>query len=119
MDGVDEHRTRVLFGPVPRVRRTWGQAGGGHPARQEAPTALVRHRPGPGIPLQSGPLVVPCDCRDSRDQKQHSLVLDSDDRGPTWQLGGVTEAVRGEREVVEPIDRSLLLLLPAPIPGRQ
>ncbi len=67
--------------------------------------------PGHGIQLQSGRLVIPCDCSDSRDRKQHSLVFFSDDRGQTWKLGGVTEAAMDECEVVELIDRTLLLCM--------
>ncbi len=67
--------------------------------------------PGHGIQLQSGRLVIPCDCRDSRDKKQHSLVFYSDDHGQAWKLGGVTEADMDECEVVELVDKSLLLSL--------
>jgi sialidase-1 len=65
--------------------------------------------PGHGIQLQSGRLVIPCDCNDIRDKKQHSLVFYSDDLGRTWKLGGVTESAMDECEVVELIDKSLLL----------
>ncbi len=67
--------------------------------------------PGHGIQLQSGRLVIPCDCNDIRDKKQHSLVFYSDDRGQTWKLGGVTEAAMDECEVVELVDKSLLLCM--------
>ena len=67
--------------------------------------------PGHGIQLQSGRLVVPCDCNDIRDKKQHSLVFYSDDRGQTWKPGSVTEAAMDECEVVELVDKSLLLCM--------
>jgi sialidase-1 len=63
--------------------------------------------PGHGIQLQSGRLVIPCDCRDKK--QYYSLVFDSDDRGQTWKLGGVTGAAMNECELVELIDKSLLL----------
>jgi sialidase-1 len=67
--------------------------------------------PGHGIQLQSGRLVIPCDCGTGEGKKQRSLVFFSDDRGQTWQLGGVTEAAMDECEVVELADRSLLLCM--------
>jgi sialidase-1 len=67
--------------------------------------------PGHGIQLQSGRLVIPCDCGDGGDKSQHSLVFYSDDRGQTWVLGGVTEAAMDECEVVELVDNALLLCM--------
>jgi sialidase-1 len=67
--------------------------------------------PGHGIQLQSGRLVIPSDCGDGTDKKQHSLVFYSDDRGQTWKLGGVTEAAMDECEVVELVDKTLLLCM--------
>jgi sialidase-1 len=67
--------------------------------------------PGHGIQLQCGRLVIPCDCSDTRDKKQHSLVFYSDDLGQTWKRGGVTEAEMDECEVVELVDKSLLLCM--------
>ena len=67
--------------------------------------------PGHGVQLQSGRLLVPCDCGDSRDHKQHSLVFYSDDCGQTWQLGGVTQAAMDECEAVELADNSVLLCM--------
>jgi sialidase-1 len=70
--------------------------------------------PGHGIQLETGRLVVPCDCRDSKGsgdwhKKGRSLVFYSDDHGKTWQLGGVTDPGMNECEVVELADGSLLL----------
>ena len=70
--------------------------------------------PGHGIQLNSGRLLIPCDCGDSKgwsdwDKKGHSLVFYSDDHGRTWNLGGVTEAGVNECEAVELADGSLLL----------
>jgi len=67
--------------------------------------------PGHGIQLHGGRLVTPCDCGDGTDKKQHSLVFYSDDRGQTWKLGGVTEAAMDECEVVELVDKSLILCM--------
>jgi sialidase-1 len=67
--------------------------------------------PGHGVQLQSGRLVIPCDWGDGPDKNQHSLVFYSDDRGQTWNLGGVTEAAMDECEVVELVNKSLLLCM--------
>lgn len=67
--------------------------------------------PGHGIQLRSGRLIIPCDCGDSRDKMQHSLIFYSDDRGQTWRLGGVTEGAMDECEVVELVDQTLLLCM--------
>jgi len=70
--------------------------------------------PGHGIQLQSGRLLVPCDCGDSKGRgdwrnKGRSLAVISDDSGKTWKLGGVTDVGMNECEAVELADGSILL----------
>lgn len=70
--------------------------------------------PGHGIQLSTGRLVFPCDCGDSEgwdqwDKKGRSLIFYSDDRGATWQLGGVTSAGMNECQAVELANGDLLL----------
>jgi sialidase-1 len=56
-----------------------------------------------GVQLASGRLLIPCDHRvaptGGRDEARHSHVIFSDDRGATWQIGGVV-AQEGTNESV-------------------
>ena len=59
--------------------------------------------PGNGIQLRSGRLVIPCD------HNGHSHVIYSDDRGASWNIGGIAEDKTNESAVAERKDGSLLL----------
>jgi sialidase-1 len=56
-----------------------------------------------GVQLASGRVLIPCDHRvaptGGRDEARHSHVIFSDDRGATWQIGGVV-AQEGTNESV-------------------
>lgn len=66
--------------------------------------------PGVSIQLASGRLLVPCDHGVRGKPDDHfSHVIYSDDRGRTWNLGGVVGNRCGESCVVELGDRSLLI----------
>ena len=65
-----------------------------------------------GIQLASGRLVVPCDHMvglhfDRSKDPIHSHLIYSDDRGATWQLGGIVEAATDECAVAQLEDDSL------------
>ena len=83
-------------------------AGGDHRRGQEAGLDLVCHRPGVGIQLRSGRLVVPCDNMVAGSKVQQSHVIFSDDGGQTWKLGGVVgpavRRVAGRRTGRRPAD---------------
>jgi sialidase-1 len=66
----------------------------------------IAHGPGVGIQTQSGRLVVPTN--------QHAegftcMILYSDDRGQSWQLGGPAGPAVGESQVVELADGTYML----------
>jgi len=65
--------------------------------------------PGNGIQLRSGRLVIPCDHNRRENNERHSHVIYSDDRGKTWQIGGIANEKTNESAVVELKDGSLLL----------
>jgi sialidase-1 len=73
--------------------------------------------PGVGIQVRHGPhkgrLVIPCDYYDEGGGKKvkHSHVIFSDDRGATWNLGGVVGPHLNECQVVELADGKGTLLL--------
>jgi sialidase-1 len=56
--------------------------------------------PGNGIQLKSGRLVVPCD-HNTSPTGRYSHIIYSDDRGETWKIGGIAEAMTNESAVVE------------------
>jgi sialidase-1 len=64
--------------------------------------------PGNGIQLRSGRLVIPCD-HNVGGGERYSHVIYSDDRGDSWQIGGVAEAKTNESAVAELRDGSLVL----------
>jgi sialidase-1 len=64
--------------------------------------------PGNGIQLRSGRLVVPCD-HNTREGGRYSHVIYSDDRGATWNIGGIADEKTNESSVAELKDGSLLL----------
>lgn len=65
--------------------------------------------PGNGIQLRSGRLVIPCDHNRRENNERHSHVIYSDDRGKTWQIGGIAGDKTNESAVVELKDGNLLL----------
>jgi sialidase-1 len=65
--------------------------------------------PGNGIQLRGGRLVIPCDHIRKGTKSMHSHVIYSEDRGVTWQIGGVAGEKTNESAVVELKDSRLLL----------
>ena len=65
--------------------------------------------PGNGIQLRSGRLVIPCDHIQKGSQERHSHVIYSDDRGKSWNIGGMANDKTNESAVVELREGSLLL----------
>lgn len=64
--------------------------------------------PGIGIQLKSGRLVVPCNHSEAGTRISRSHIIYSDDRGRTWQLGGVAGDHTNESQVIERADGTLL-----------
>ncbi len=65
--------------------------------------------PGNGIQLRSGRIVIPCDHNRRENNERHSHVIYSDDRGVTWQIGGIADEKTNESAVVELKNGNLLL----------
>jgi sialidase-1 len=65
--------------------------------------------PGVGIQLRSGRLVIPCDHTVADSKAMRSHVIDSDDHGATWKIGGVIGDCANECQVAELPDGTLLL----------
>ncbi|HWR52077.1 MAG TPA: sialidase family protein [Bryobacteraceae bacterium] len=65
--------------------------------------------PGNGIQLRTGRLVIPCDHIVKETKAMHSHVIYSDDRGATWNIGGIAGEKTNESAVAELRDGSLLL----------
>jgi sialidase-1 len=65
--------------------------------------------PGNGIQLRSGRLVIPCDHIRKGSKARHSHVIYSDDRGKSWNIGGIADDKTNESAVVELRDGALLL----------
>ncbi len=65
--------------------------------------------PGCGIQLRDGLLVIPCDHQERGARNTRSHVIDSDDHGATWHIGGSCEEMTNESQVVELDDGELLL----------
>ena len=73
--------------------------------------------PGIGIQIEHGPfsgrLVIPCDHRvdsiSDRKRSSRSHVIYSDDRGETWQIGGITDFEMNECAIAELADGRLML----------
>jgi sialidase-1 len=65
--------------------------------------------PGVGIQTKAGRLVIPCDNYVVGSKMRQSHVIFSDDRGGTWNLGGVVGPNCNESQVVELADGRLML----------
>jgi sialidase-1 len=63
--------------------------------------------PGVGIQLRSGRLVIPCNHVIGKANTDH--IIYSDDHGRSWHLGGSTEALTDEDQIVELADGTLML----------
>jgi sialidase-1 len=65
--------------------------------------------PGNGIQLRSGRLLIPCDHIQKGSKERHSHVIYSDNRGKSWNAGGIADDKTNESAVAELRDGSLLL----------
>lgn len=111
---------QIVSGAVEETRTVWITASRDDGATWSAPrdiTSSVKRPdwtwyatgPGNGIQLRSGRFVIACDHIVKGTEAMHSHVIYSDDRGSTWQIGGVAEAKTNESAVAELQDGSLLL----------
>jgi sialidase-1 len=91
-DGATWSKPREITASVKRPDWTWYATG-----------------PGNGIQLRSGRLAIPCDHIRRGTKAMHSHLIYSDDRGTTWQIGGIAGEKTNESAVAELPDGSLLL----------
>jgi sialidase-1 len=91
-DGVSWSRPREITMQVKRPEWTWYATG-----------------PGIGIQTRSGRLVVPCNHQVAGGGLKESHVINSEDRGTSWKLGGAVGPACDESQVVELASGALLL----------